>query len=110
MALTPLDFPASPTVGQLYPDPPVTGQPTYRWDGAQWLSYAAASLPTPTKPANYGKKNYIINGAMMVSQENGTTAGMSGWYPADQFVMNIAGSSAVFSAQQASGNVTPAGS
>jgi hypothetical protein len=33
-----LDFPASPSVGQTYPNPPVTGQPTYRWDGAQWLS------------------------------------------------------------------------
>jgi hypothetical protein len=33
-----LDFPSSPTVGQTYPSPPVTGQPTYQWDGAQWLS------------------------------------------------------------------------
>jgi hypothetical protein len=91
MALTPLDFPASPTVGTLYPDPPVTGQPTYKWDGAQWLSYAAASLPTPTKPANYGKKNYIINGAMMVSQENGTTAGTTdSYFPADQFFVSRA--------------------
>jgi len=110
MALTPLDFPASPTVGQLYPDPPVTGQPTYRWDGAQWLSYAAASLPTPTKPANYGKKNYIINGAMQVSQENGTTAGSaSGYYPVDMFGV-WSGFGGTYNAQQTVSNITPSGS
>ena len=110
MALTPLDFPASPTVGQLYPDPPVTGQPTYRWDGAQWLSYAAASLPTPTKPANYGKKNYIINGAMQVSQENGATAGtVSGFYPADMFSVSFTGTSGALSTAN-NPTVTPGGS
>jgi hypothetical protein len=32
------------------------------------------------------RKNYIINGAMMVSQENGTTAGtVNSYYPVDQF-------------------------
>ena len=45
MALTALDFPASPTVGQLYPDPPVTGQPQYSWNGTQWLSSKAAVSP-----------------------------------------------------------------
>jgi len=51
MALAPLDFPPSPTVGQLYPDPPVTGQPTYKWDGAQWLAYRASGTPGLTVPA-----------------------------------------------------------
>ena len=109
MALTPLDFPASPTVGQLYPDPPVTGQPTYRWDGAQWLSYAAASLPTPTKPNNYGKKNYIINGAMMISQEWGMASfTVSLGYPVDQFIIGFVHGGTCTYAQVAS--ATPGGS
>jgi hypothetical protein len=55
------------------------------------------------------KKNYIINGAMMVSQENGTTAvTTSGSLPADQFIV-VNTSSGTFSAQQVA-SATLAGS
>jgi hypothetical protein len=30
------NFPNSPTVGQLYPQPPIGGAPVYQWDGAKW--------------------------------------------------------------------------
>jgi len=33
-----MDFPPTPTVGQLYPDPPTVGVPQYRWDGGAWLA------------------------------------------------------------------------
>ena len=36
--MPPLDFPASPTIGQKYPVPAVTGVPTYVWDGTKWLA------------------------------------------------------------------------
>lgn len=59
--------------------------------------------------ANAPAKNYVINGAMMVSQENGTTAGTAnGYYPVDQFSIATTASVA-FSAAQVS-KTTPGGS
>lgn len=59
--------------------------------------------------SNEGKKNYIINGGMRISQENGATAvTASGSYPVDQFwILNS--SAGAFSAQQVA-SVTPGGS
>jgi hypothetical protein len=55
------------------------------------------------------KKNYMINGAMMVSQENGSTAGtVIDYYPVDQFRLNDGNSGARTVAQVASR--TPGGS
>lgn len=55
------------------------------------------------------KKNYIINGAMMVSQENGTTAGTTtSYYPVDQFFVSFVNGGTCSVAQVAS--VTAAGS
>ena len=56
------------------------------------------------------KKNYIINGGMQISQENGTTAGTANnYYPADQFRTVISGTSGVVSVGQVA-SVTPGGS
>ena len=56
------------------------------------------------------KKNYIINGAMMVSQENGVNFNaIHGWYGADQFFSNFGGTSAVVNFRSYL-NTTPAGS
>jgi hypothetical protein len=71
------DFPSSPTTGQVYQN--------YTWDGEKWAiaTPASAALLQP-------KKNYIINGAMMVSQENGSTASSASlYYPVDQFLTAI---------------------
>lgn len=55
------------------------------------------------------RKDYIINGSMMVSQQNGTTAGTtSGYYPVDQFRLEFSNSGTQTIQQVAS--VTPAGS
>jgi hypothetical protein len=111
------DFPSSPTVGQT-----VSG---YTWDGEKWMlptsstpgfvSYAESqSLSTAQKAqarANIGalKKNYIINGAMQVSQENGTTAGTTNdYYAVDQF-NHVKGHGGTSTIQQVA-SVTPGGS
>lgn len=78
------------------------------------LSSSAQSL-TATQQAQaraniaVQKKNYIVNGGMQISQENGTTAGTTnGYYPADQWTI-ANGSTVTFSAAQVA-VVTPGGS
>lgn len=34
--MTQMNFPDSPTVGQQWPSPPLTGMPVYTWDGTRW--------------------------------------------------------------------------
>ncbi|QIP08534.1 hypothetical protein [Bradyrhizobium symbiodeficiens] len=61
--------------------------------------------------ANLGvtKKNYIINGGMQVSQENGASASSaSGYYPVDQWRLEFSNAGVVTAAQVASS--TPGGS
>jgi len=90
------DFPNSPSLGQV-----ANG---YVWDGEKWKG--AGTLPGPVVAT---KKNYIINGAMQVSQENGATVLTStGFWPVDQFVIHYTTASGFSYAQVAS--PTPAGS
>ncbi|TAI63877.1 hypothetical protein CWO89_21835 [Bradyrhizobium sp. Leo170] len=54
--------------------------------------------------------NYVVNGAMMISQENGQTDSIaSGWYPVDMFSYVGGGISGAASVQQLS-KATPGGS
>jgi hypothetical protein len=117
-----LDFPNAPTIGQVFPSPSVAGVPVWRWDGAEWVPVTSLAPAIPDAVSDnmtYGrrngvwapilKKNYILNGAMMVSQENGATVGTTvGFYIVDPFWLNIGTSGAASSAQVAS--LTPAGS
>ena len=49
------------------------------------------------------KKNYIINGAMMISQENGLNAGTTtAYYSADMFVSSFSNAGSISVAQVAS--------
>jgi len=41
-----INFPASPAVGTLHPDPAQAGIPQYRWDGTVWTAAAAAGAST----------------------------------------------------------------
>jgi hypothetical protein len=53
----------------------------------QWVD--AAPQPDISAYVEGLRKNYIINGAMQISQQNGTTAGTTaGYYPVDQFATN----------------------
>ncbi|OKO83376.1 hypothetical protein AC629_22815 [Bradyrhizobium sp. NAS80.1] len=56
------------------------------------------------------QKNYIVNGGMMVSQENNSTAGSAtSFYPVDQFEYAVGGTTGVASVAQVA-NPTPGGS
>lgn len=72
-------------------------------------SFTAAQKAQARANIDALKKNYIVNGAMMVSQENGSTAvTAAGSYPVDQFFIDYAMGGTLTAAQIAS--VTPSGS
>jgi hypothetical protein len=78
----------------------VTDTSSIVWD---WTSAGVARATT------VNTKNYILNGAMIISQENGSTAGTtSGYYPVDQFQMAFSSAGVISSARIAS--PTPSGS
>lgn len=92
------DFPTSPAVGTLFAPP---GGPTWRWSGSVWSQIAPSGL-VPEAPLDWHiyarqnalwtpidtaqRYNHVVNGAMLVSQENVNAAGtVSGYHPADQW-------------------------
>jgi hypothetical protein len=92
------DFPASPSVGTLFSP---AGGPSWQWNGVGWINVSPAGLiqEAPLDGQNYVRrngvwvpaptpsKNRILNGAMQVSQENGSTLGnTNNYYPADQWL------------------------
>jgi len=86
-------------------------------NSTQWVSAvptideAALKAYSDLTAKTYSGKNYIINGAMMVSQENGATAvglGASS-YPLDQFLSGSSGASNACSLAQVASR-TPGGS
>jgi hypothetical protein len=95
-----INFPASPTVGQLHPDPAETGIPQYEWNGTVWVARSEAPLTyvqragdtmtgllmlsgNPVEPLHAVPKQYlsefplprnrIVNGAMQFAQQYGDT-------------------------------------
>lgn len=71
--------------------------------------YLSATAAGARALLNVEKKNYIVNGAMMVSQENGTTAASTTfYYPVDQFLTAYSFSGVATAAQVAS--FAPSGS
>lgn len=75
-----MDFPVSPTTGQIYD--PGTGV-RYRWNGSQWDVVTTGHAEM---------RNRIVNGAMQISQENGSNpVSASGSYPCDQWFMTQSG-------------------
>jgi len=91
-----LDFPNAPTLGQVYNG--------YTWDNEKWVAGGVISTP----PGN-AKKNYIVNGAMQISQENSTTPVAVGAYPVDMFCSASAGTPAGLNLRQQA-SPTPGGS
>jgi hypothetical protein len=39
-----LDFPNSPSVGQIFPSPAIAGTPQYKWDGTVWAMVTASNF------------------------------------------------------------------
>ena len=73
-----LDFPNAPTLGQKYPQPPVSGVPVYTWDGQKWTTAGSdvgtignvrydiiQSLTTPQQAQ--GRSNLAINQAVALA-------------------------------------------
>jgi hypothetical protein len=54
-----LDFPDAPTVGQLFPSPPLAGIPQWQWDGSEWttVSTIAGIADAPSDGTFYGRQN-----------------------------------------------------
>jgi hypothetical protein len=88
-----IDFPSSPTLGQVFNSGTGT---IYTWDGVAW------NLTTQTNTAD--RRNRIVNGAMQISQENGTTAVTANGFPVDQWKLGVSSSSSVTAAKQIGGN------
>jgi hypothetical protein len=79
-----------------------------RYDIAQVLN--STQLSQVRANAGILKKNYILNGGMMVSQENGATPGTaSGFYPVDQWSIVVGGTAGTYSVAQVA-SPTPGGS
>jgi len=74
-----LNFPSSPAIGQKFD----SGTVRYIWDGTTWnATQLGTALPF----------NYIVNGSMQVSQQNGdVVSSVNAYYPADQWVVSLSG-------------------
>jgi hypothetical protein len=57
------DFPASPTVGQLYPSPALANASQYYWDGSRWVTWAGPQL---TKNVVYTDGSAPMTGQLTV--------------------------------------------
>jgi hypothetical protein len=80
------DFPASPTLNQVYTP---AGGPSYYWDGAAWRIALSGNPGALVSAA----RNMIVNPSMQVSQEVGSAVQtVSGTYPADQWMGAVIGS------------------
>ncbi|PWT94416.1 MAG: hypothetical protein C5B54_00070 [Acidobacteria bacterium] len=53
-----LDFPNSPQIGDLFPDPSVAGIPQWRWDGVRWAATSGQFLiDAPQDGLLYGRRD-----------------------------------------------------
>ena len=81
-----IDFPASPTVGQIFK----TGNYTYRWDGSSWLSNPPNSAITdaPNDGLIYGRQSHawvevsthLKDGTVAKRRDSGPNGPDLGWY------------------------------
>lgn len=110
-----INFPNTPTVGQLYPNIP--GQPTYRWDGEKWAVAAGTGTGVVRydQNQNLGEANQTqgrvniyaapfqamayngmqFNGSCDVSQEKGATLTTATGYICDGWSMFAVGTGAL---------------
>src|SRR4051812_34297610 len=90
-----------------YVDASGGGAGAVRYDIAQSLTAAQRSQARAN--LDVMKRNYIVNGGMMISQENAATAGTNNWYPADQWLNAGALTAGSYTVAQVA-SVTPGGS
>jgi hypothetical protein len=60
-----LDFPNSPSVGQVFPSPAISGVPIWRWDGNEWVS-ASTPLSAAGVEGNYSFTVTAASGSLSV--------------------------------------------
>ncbi|WP_371929943.1 hypothetical protein [Bradyrhizobium sp. CCGUVB1N3] len=68
-----LDFPNTPSVGQLYPSPAVAGVPVYRWSGVTWDAQNLTGTDAPSDGKTYGRLNAAWSQALPIA--GGTLTG-----------------------------------
>jgi len=96
------NFPSGPTIGQVFNAAPNL---YYVWDGTVWKQAGATQLLiAPTADSD----NRIINGAMQISQENGSVSVGNGGYAADQWALAFNSTSAI-SANRSESVAAPGG-
>lgn len=92
-----LDFPNSPAVGDLWPQPPVAGQPVYRWDGEKWSITSTYGFSPPDAPSDgttYGRRNAAwvaampLKGVIASSTDLNTITAAGVYYCADASCTN----------------------
>src|SRR6478736_4479880 len=75
-----MNFPLSPVVGQLFPSPPVAGQPVYQWDGEKWTVLTGGTSPVyigdvpPGNPPNGALWWNSSNGQLYIYYVDGSSA------------------------------------
>ena len=55
-----LDFPNSPTIGQLFPVTPIANTPVWQWDGTSWEPTGPVGLTQGVIPVNSQSANYTL--------------------------------------------------
>jgi hypothetical protein len=78
-----IDFPASPTVGQVF----TSGAQSWTWDGTKWVASG-----TYVGPPQYPAENRIINGDMRIDQRNAgasTTPTVGNTYVIDRWTTGL---------------------
>ena len=102
-----INFPNTPTLGDLWPTPLVAGQPQYTWDGEKWTIGTVIGVNAAPLDA-LAFNGMQVNGSMDVAQEFGTTGtGTNGKQPVDGWSLSRAGTSVVIAQQNASAGLFP---
>jgi hypothetical protein len=78
-----IDFPASPTEGQVFiPTTATSSGPIFIYKSGKWTRNSGTA----------NRFNKIVNPTMQISQQNGNTSGaVTGYYPVDQWFLSFVG-------------------
>jgi hypothetical protein len=106
-----LDFPNSPTVGQIFPSPAIANVPQWQWDGTEWAPAGAGGS------GGSGGGGGIPSGTVMAVYQSAAPTGWTRVTTFDDALTRIVGSAApgsggsngfvaAFNAQTVTGNFT----
>ena len=73
-----IDFPANPTVGQVF----TSGSQSWTYDGTKWVASGVY-----VGPPQFSNDNRIINGDMRIDQRNNGASGTATGYTVDRWLM-----------------------